>query len=131
MEKKRSNGVSLFASFALIWGLILIPTIVREIMFSIGVYAIFLLVGSLSLICAGVFMFRLKNWARLLFLIIMTINAFMGLQGVYFGSPLTIATQPGVETKSFYLNTFLIISLFPLALSLFYFTRKKVKDQFK
>lgn len=120
MERKRSIGITLFGTFALILGLVMLTVSSRMMMYHLTLYTTVYVIASLSFIGSGIFMFKRKNWARRLFLVLLTINVFTGTQGYYFGLLLV---------KSLFV--YLIFSFSPFVLSLYYLTRPRVKEQFK
>lgn len=130
MEGKRpSIGVRVFVVGSILTGLLVSVAPLSEflIAYELNIYIVLVLSTALLFVIAGVGMLKLKNWGRMLFLSLLGSNMLFGVQGVYFGVPLTVV--PGVE--GVYLPAFLALSLLPFAAAVLYFTRSKVRHQFR
>lgn len=131
MTGKRSIGVTLFGVSAIVLGLL---TLLSEVMELIDVqdadyignsfYVVFLtqILYAFTLILSGIFILKLRNWARILFLLFMGLRLFQGMAGLYSNRHSFLAVM---------LPLFLVFNLLLFIISLYFFTRPKVKTQFK
>ena len=128
MAGKRSIGVTAFGLVAILLGALVAAGPIRELLtYELNLYVALGISAGMLLMVSGVFILRRRSWARWLFLGLMGGNTVLGLQGVYYGVPLAVV--PGVEW--IYWPAFLLLSLLPFVVAVYYFTRPYVKDQFK
>jgi hypothetical protein len=133
MDKVMSKGVRFFGIVSLLFGAILLAGYFGGgySLFDFGMFNLIRLIATIGFILSGLFILKLKNWARITFLILMGFNMLAGLYGVYFGCPLTVIPGKGDVFLRVYLPTFGVLSFLPFIISFYYFTRPKVKEQFK
>lgn len=132
MREKRSIGVTVLGIVSIILGLLGLRMPVYYILhgfeYSLSnlLWISFPIVLAIALFVCGVAMFQLKHWAPKLFLSLMAVVLFYisyilaVVSLVHPLGPLLIAS----------VVIWLLISLLPISLLFFYFTRPKVKEQF-
>jgi len=125
MEKKRSIGVTIFGYLTLICAVWWISNIIRIIVTQGEVESYesmpFYLIGAIINIALSVGILKLKNWARLIFLWLFGIGSIgMFLGGLWMGGDNLLLV---ILSSS--------IFLLPGALFIYFFTRPKVREQFK
>lgn len=118
MEKQRSVGVTLFANLNLVVGIIgLFLTLIGR--------GKFIMFGSPLLIVTGIGLLNLKEWARKLEILITILGYFFRWIVVFVVSKnLLISFKYMFQFKQ-------IISLLAVIVTIYFFTRPKVKEQFK
>ena len=131
--KKRSKGVIFFGVLSSLIGAMLLASYFGGgfSLFDLDSFNLLRLTATIGFILSGLFILNLKNWARILFLVLMGVNMFGGLYGTYFGFPLTVVPVSGNGFLNVYFPTFLIGSFLPFMISIYFFTRPKVKEQFR
>ena len=132
MDKRRSKGVTFLGVASLFLGTLLLAGYFGGgySSFDLDVFSLIQLIATFGFIVAGFFILQLKNWARVVFLVLMGLNAVAGLHGVYFGSPLTVVPGKGDIFLKVYLPIFFVASFLPFVIAFYFFTRSKVKGQF-
>lgn len=149
MEKKRSIGITIFAIVGFIFsGILSFVTsliyihgslkVIKQTMFPqtafdyltyskhgvtiVGIFivSIMMLVAGLGLMISSVYLFKLKDWSRKLFLYLNTILFF-----------LSVALNPRLAKLTRESLTELFISSIYYLVFIYFFTRPKVKEQFK
>ena len=134
MEKKRSRGVVFFGVISEFYGGLLLLVgysgdVYRQ--FNPDKLSLIRTVVAVGFIVSGLFLLRLKNWARICFLTLMGLNMIAGLYRIYFGGILTVISSPGEDSLSAYFSNFAVFSIVPFIITLYFFTRPKVKEQFQ
>lgn len=115
-EKKRSIGVTIFAYWNIVLGII-------GILLFISGSAIIIFSAPLMIII-GFGLLKLKEWARK-FVMVLTILDYLSKWALVF------IISKNLQVGVWYLyQTRHIISLFMVVITIFYFTRSKVKEQF-
>ena len=131
MEKKRSVGVFVCGIIAIVISLYLLyayitlsdmPPPDRISLIMPGIIAI-------SFFISGIFILRLKNWARILFMIQMVYYVFVGLRGVTYILSIEKIFKGHISQMSWL--AWLLLFFLPSVSSIYYLTRPKVKEQFK
>ena len=131
MEKKRSIGITLFAIYFILNGIIAIPgTIVGSFLrSSMNVKSNLILDIILAILCTiifiacGIGLLKRKEWGRKLALIYPFIRAIFILLSI----PEIKKIIQSMETPIWFFSYKLVIPI----IILLYFTRSKVKEQFK
>jgi len=117
MEKKRSVGVTIFGIFALLFSF----AYIIEIYVSRLLQARLCLIMGISFLISGIFLFSLRNWACILFLFATGAQSVIYIIFNFNNQSMTIFERiPGF-----------LIATSPFLISLFFFTRPKVREQFK
>ena len=128
MEKKRSVGVTIFSVIMIIAGIVLIfatysvPLIIES----------FMPTAMLSLciiIIVGIYILKRKNWARILVLWVTSLWVIVGLLTTY--SSIFKTAMPGSKLVVNIVADFLIWHFLPFVTTFYFFTRPKVREQFK
>ena len=114
MKKKRSAGVTIFSV------IIIVVSVMFFVLLLLYPYGnkfenLFFTAFSTSQLICGISILKLKNWARILFICLMIILGFWMM-------PMLIK-----DFRTFPANLWFIFA----AVSIFFFTRSKVKEQFK
>lgn len=129
MDKKRSIGVTVFSVLSIIIGLAVLTFNIRVLASRpIGSMVILACLFGLACIISGIFLIRLKAWARNLFLVSMLIWSFLGaysLTGRF--------AAPGRKLFIDF-SDLVIVSIFfilPAVLSFYFFSCPEVRKQFK
>ncbi len=136
MAKKRSVGVTVFGIVAIIISVlhvlpcILILTTTYQIRLGDIILVISIALIGFAFGFSGIFLLRLKNWARILFM----------FQMVYL-AVILIAFRPfcflmwlmksGIEDCLKSLFAWLVCLVLPCSIFIYFFTRPKVKEQFR
>ena len=90
--------------------------------------AAFVLIYGLVIIISAIFIAKLKNWARILFIVLMPGSMIFWLKTVLYGFYYSII---GNFTGSIVIFILLIWKVIIPALCIYYLTRPAVKEQFK
>jgi len=80
---------------------------------------------------SGIFIFKLKNWARILFMFQMMYWAILGLKGVRAFYILDLSEMVKADNYPESWLGWLIFFIFPASASIYFLTRPKVKEEFK
>jgi len=131
-DEKRSIGVSLVSIAIIVTYIFVIASILEYDISPLSVIVIFL---SVLFIALGIFIFKKKEEARKVFVALMAVVLEFGLLGVVFVLFwYTESKQQGMKTMDYITSQLLPILLTGCLAPLFfliYFTRPKVKEQFK
>lgn len=119
MKKKRSVGVTIFGIFAIMFSFAYLTEIQR---LSKVIDLKIVVIMGISFLVFGIFILKLKNWARILFLFV------IGGQSLIYVS---WGFAHGANKGFLEYFVMLIVAVFLFLVSLYYFTRPKVKEQFK
>ena len=126
--------IKIFGIISILIGLLPTTILIQNIIsgwLGLELYTLYLLVTSAGFIISGIFILKLKNWARILFLILLGFHIPLGLSGLICFGPLTIIPKPGVNIPLIYAIVTLIIVVIPFSISLFFLTRKEIREKFK
>jgi len=129
--RKRPVGVVVFGIIAIIIGSIIFYSIIPLTKFTYPFYLHSLpyFIVAILFILSGVGILKLKNWARILFFLLMIIWSFFGLQASRYMQVYYL-----IYRKSHSLGPIIgwvVYFLLPSLAAFYYFTRPKVKEQFK
>lgn len=129
MERPRS--ITNIGWFLIFIGILPLMPIYQELSFSLffSGYVLYLLFCSIGFILSGVYILKLKNWARWLLVCMMVFQALMGLGGVICFGPLTVAGG-GVCLMDLIMIVTLVVVIPGLIISYFLFN-KKANECFK
>ena len=128
------KSVKIFGTISILIGLLPATMLIQNIIFGwvrLEFYALYLLTASIGFIVSGIFILKLKNWARILFLILLGLHIPLGLSGLICFGPLTIIPKPGINIPLIYAIVTLIIVIIPFSISLFFLNKKEIKEEFK
>lgn len=136
MEKKRPVGVTVFGIAGIIYG----SLILLGILFYMGYigsipsymvsYVLILIFFGIGFAVSAIYILKLINLARLVFICLMI---FYLLAGVFPAYALIIVelADVGILAGLFLMAVYLLFFLLPSVASIVFFTRPKVKEQFK
>jgi hypothetical protein len=132
MEKKMSAGIAAVGIYAIIISFFLLYVYISLMLLPSGKFLVLLIpiIIAISIGLSGIFILRLKNWARILLMFQMVYWIFIGIRGVHV---LFILSSSGIGKGSNYPNAwtgFGIFFLLPAIIVIYFFTRPKVKEQF-
>jgi len=143
MEKKRSAGVIVFGIIGIIIGLVILYWFVHMLRISI-LYTFhrpnilsrlltlfFFSTTGISFVVCGISILKLKNWARILIMPLMVIYSILGSYITYAWIILQYPDDPILFKFVLPVGSYLVFFLAPLIISIYFFTRSKVKEQFK
>lgn len=140
MEKKRPVGVIVFGIIGIIIGSAVLfylsmLEINPEIRSRNFLFPLHLTVG-ISFIVSGIAMFKLRNWGRILFLWLMIIYSLFGLVIAFVFYILSYRPYDPQMYRFVYefglpVGIYVAFFLLPSVTSIYYFTRHKVKEQFR
>ncbi len=128
MAVNKPRGIYIASAFSFLVGSLLLFQSFSEMTygnFRLDLYPTLLFLASICFFISGIFIFQLKKWAPILFLLLLGINLVLSLKGVYWGAPLSIA--PGLDKSHFKITSFLTLSLLPFVIAIIYFSNSKVK----
>jgi hypothetical protein len=133
MVKKRSAGVTIVGVYAIIISFFLLYIYISVILLpSVNFIAPLMnIIIAISIGMSGIFILRLKNWARILFIFQMIYWVIIGMRGVH---ALFILDFSGIGKGNNYPNAWIgfgIFSLLPAIIIIYFFTRPRVIEQFK
>lgn len=144
MKKKRSVGVTVFGVVGIAIGLWIIIGFAMLSSFATGIYTtsscvdllvqFFYAILALGFTVCGASILTLRHWARILFLSFMGVYSLLGLVPLYFVTVINAAYGGGIihiGPLMFFLGVYLVVFGLPTVLSFIFFTRPKVKEQFK
>ncbi len=129
---KRSFGVTIFSLVLLILAIVIIINLIKASFFShlycalyeLLLYDLILLAAAVLLIILSIGIWQLRNWARITCLWIAAIaGVYIFLFGLALGGTYGVTFDVIIES--------LLCSSLPIAPIIFFFTRPKVKKQFK
>lgn len=140
MEKKRTVGVIVFGIIGISIGLaaILIHVIINQnsSSWSLSPFSLPYLIAAINFIVSGISMLKLRNWGRILFLWLMIIYALFGLFGalflyIFYPPFYDRSYESKMTIRSISVGFYFAVFLLPSITSIYYFTRHKVKEQFR
>lgn len=141
MDKKRSIGVTIFGIIVTLFGGLPIVGLLILFLVSIGKddivkiltlkndsisQTLFLFLAYLFFLISGIGILKLKNWARVILITLISINFIASLIGLCFS---IIKALKGNINLFYIISAF--ISLLIFVFVVYFFTRPKVKGQFK
>ncbi len=146
MEKKRSLGIIICGLLAIIIGLLELygclefynwSSLDKELLQLDSLKLVTFIIIAISFLVSGIFILKLRNWARILFMILMVYWVIFGLLKLFIPHIIDKILLPStveVVYKYFELSDLLIYFIWyglPAIGSIYFLTRPKVKEQFK
>ena len=129
MENKNLIGIKIVGIVGVIMGVIELTMFLGALFVNALFSAALVLMYGLSIIISAIFILKLKNWARIVFIVLILGSMIFWLQGEYAICASNIAH--GFSVSILEIFVFLIVKGIIPALCIYYLTRPKVKEQFK
>lgn len=123
MEKKRSVGIVIIGGIAILFGLLFL-----KLYHFLCYNKIFGLIFVSSLFVSGIFVLKLKNWARILLIAQMVCVAIAGLKLIWYAYEMRGVVLSAMSLIGILFG--LLFLLLPSFLSIFYLARPRVKALF-